>query len=116
MSLIDHMMEEFIIMEKTRTPDGAGGFYVSWVDSVPIMAAVVRNNTMEARIAEKESVASVYTITTKRNVILDFHDVIKRSSDGAIFRVTSDSNDIVSPRVSTIDIRQVNAEKWELSK
>lgn len=115
MSLIDAMMDECIIMNKAKVPDGQGGFDVAWSEGAEILVAIVNNTSMEARRAEKEGVTSTYTLTTKRDVILDFHEVIKRKSDGLTFRVTSSASDVVSPAVSSLDMRQVTAERWELT-
>ena len=58
---------------------------------------------------------STYTVTTERNMGLDFHDVFRRDSDGDIFRVTSDSKDVQTPDVSSFQFAQVSAEKWSLT-
>lgn len=114
MSLIDAMMEECILMDKVRTPDGEGGFNTEWTEGAEILVAIVNDTSMQARIAESQGVSSTYTLTTKKDVVLDFHDVIKRVSDGKMFRVTSDSTDKASPNVSTLNMRQCSAEKWSL--
>ena len=114
MSLIDSMMESCTIVDKATEPDGEGGYNTVWRDGAAIEAAIVHNSSMEAQIAEKQGVTSVYTITTPRSVMLDYHTVLRRKSDGKIFRVTSDPEDVKSPEVSTLDIRQVTAEKWSL--
>ena len=115
MNLIENMMERYILMEKVRIPDGEGGFIPTWNDGITFDAAVTRDSTMQARIAEKEGVTSVYTVTTHRNTVLEFHDVIKRVSDGTIFRITSNGNEMKSPAVSNLDICQVTAEGWRLT-
>ncbi len=114
MSLIENMMTECIIMDKKRIPDGEGGFDVEWTEGATILAAITRDTTMNAMIAEAQGVKSVFTITTTRNIALDFHDVIKRKSDGRIFRVTTNVGEIIAPLASTLDIAQVLAESWEL--
>lgn len=114
MSLIEQMMEECTLYEKRRVPDGEGGFDVEWVESEPFMAVIGHDNSMQARLAESQGVKSVYTITTHRNVALDYHDIIKRA-DGKILRVTSHSGEEVSPRFSSINMAQVTAENWELA-
>lgn len=114
MSLIDNMMCECIIMNATKRADPAGGTFTEWSEGDTIKAAIVNDQSMQSRVAEKEGVTSVYTITTHKDVVLEFHNVIKRKSDGKIFRVTSDADDKVAPAVSTLDIRQVTAEKWAL--
>lgn len=116
MNLIEKMMETCCYMTKEKTPDGSGGSFTTWTDGAKFKAAITLDTTLDARIAERSGVTSVYTVTTKRNVNLEYHDVIKRLRDGKIFRVTSDAGDKVSPSFSALDIAQVTAEKWELTK
>lgn len=116
MSLIENFFEKCAIMEKHKTADGEGGSVVEWVETETINAAIVHNSTIQALIAERQGVTSVYTITTSKDTILNFHDVIKRKKDGKVFRVTSNGGDILSPSVSSLNISQVTAEKWELTQ
>jgi hypothetical protein len=68
---------------------------------------------MQARIAEAQGVKSLYTITTTKNVNLQFHDVFKRVSDNKIFRVTSDGDDNKTPASASLNMRQVTAEEFK---
>lgn len=113
--LIENMMTPCVLVEKKREPDGEGGFYTAWTEGAQFDAAITLDSTMQARIAEKDGVTSIFTVTTRRTAALEYHDVFKRISDGAIFRVTSNGTDKQSPRVSTLDIAQVTAERWELT-
>lgn len=115
MSLIDLMMTECAIMNKSKISDGEGGFKTEWSEGAHINVAIVKDSSMNARIAEKEGVTSTYTLTTKRANALEFHDVIKRLKDGQTFRITSDSTDSESPSFSSLDMAQVTAERWELT-
>lgn len=115
MSLIDDFKTDCVLMEKTRQPDGEGGFVTSWTEGAKFQAAIVFNNSMEARIAEKQGVANLYTVTTDRNAGLEYHDVFKRLSDGKVFRVTSDGEDAKTPEVAMFAFSQVSAEEWKLS-
>lgn len=116
MSLLDYYLNSnCVLMEKVRTSDGEGGWVVEWTPGVQFDAAVILDTSMQARIAEKEGVTSVYTVTTRRSTPLAFHDVFKRLPDGAIFRVTGNGADKQSPAVSTLDMCQVTAERWELT-
>ena len=76
---------------------------------------MIFNNSLEAKQAEAMGVTSVYTLTTKRSTILEYHDVLRRESDGKIFRVTSDGDDNFTPQSATLDMRQVSCEEWRLS-
>jgi len=116
MSLLTDMMEDFYIMNKTKTPDGEGGFATTWTQSQnTFKGAIVNNTSMSARVAEKEGVTSTYTFTTAKSNNIDYHDVIKNSSTGFIYRITSEPKDVQSPTVSTLFIKQATAERWELT-
>lgn len=115
MSLLTDMMDECEIVNKVKVSDGEGGYITEWVTGATIQAAIVLDMTMEARVGEKQGVSSVYTITTARDVLLEYHDVIRRKRDGKIFRITSDSSDKTSPKVSSLDMAQAQAEKWSLT-
>ena len=117
MSLVESMMTECVLMRQDRVPDGEGGFTNSeWKDVGTFQAAIVHDNSTLARIAEKEGVTSTFTITTRRGVGLAFHDVFRRVSDDAVFRVSSFPDDRKSPAVSTINMEQCSAERWELTR
>lgn len=116
MSLIDNMMTPCCFVDKIRSPDGEGGFVTQWQDGAVFDAAITLDSSLAARIAEHDGLKNVYTITTRRNVTLEFHDVIRRLSDGKTFRTTSESYDKRSPAVSGLDMAQVSAEAWELTK
>lgn len=114
MSLLYEMMEDCVIMNATKTPDGAGGFETVWSEGPSVKVAVVLDNSIAAMQAEKEGVTSVYTLTTPKDVKLDFHDVIKREN-GTYLRVTSNKGDKQTPKSSALNMAQVKAEKWELT-
>lgn len=115
MTLIDSFKERCTLVEKVREPDGEGGWTVRWSDGPSFDAAIVTDTTLNARVAEKEGMTSVYTVTTDRSTPLEFHDVFRRESDGKVFRVTSDSSDKETPDVASFQFHQVNAEEWQLT-
>lgn len=114
MSLLSDAMESCTFIEKTRIPDGYGGYTIEWKEGAGFDAAIVFDSSMQARVADKQGVTSFYTVTTKRNLVLEYHDVFKRLRDGKIFRVTSDGDDKYTPKSATLDMRQVTAEEWTL--
>lgn len=115
MSLIDDFKTSCVLMEKTRVSDGEGGFTITWVEGAEFSAAIVFDTSMQARVAEKQGVSSLYTVTTDKNAGLEYHDVFKRLSDSKIFRVTSDGDDKITPDNATFSFAQVTAEEWSLA-
>ena len=114
MSLLDEAMEKFVMIDKTTEPDGYGGVRPVWRDGAPFQATAVLDSSMQARIAEKQGVTALYTITTRKTMNLQYHDVVRRVSDSKIFRVTSDGDDKKTPGSANLNMRQVSAEEWSL--
>lgn len=112
MSLLDDAMTEVVFLEKRHEPDGEGGYINAWTEGSTFQAAITFDTSIEARTAQKQGVTSLYTVTTRKSVVLGYHDVFKRLSDGKIFRVTSDGDDKFTPASATINMRQVTAEEW----
>lgn len=114
MSLLDNAMEKTIIMDKTTSDDGRGGVITRYNDGAEILAAFSFNTSTEATIAQAQGTNNRYTVTTRKSVNLQYHDVIKRDRDGKIFRITSDGDDNYAPDSSTLNMRQVEAEEWRI--
>jgi len=108
------MMEDCVMLDRRTVSDGLGGFTHEWTEGATFSAAIVKDNTLAARVAEKQGVTEVYTITVARGLTLQYHDVFRRIADGAVFRVTSNIVDSETPDVATFQIGQVTAERWEL--
>lgn len=115
MALLLEAMEPCTILDKTTESDGRGGVITKWKDGAPFEAAVVFNSSMEAKIAEAQGVKSLYKITTSKSVVLQYHDVFRRESDGKVFRVTSDGKDNKTPASASLNMRQVDAEEYVLT-
>lgn len=115
MSLLSEAMENCIMLDKRTEADGYGGYITTWVEGAEFQAATVLDTSMEARIAEQQGVTALYTITTRKVINLQYHDVFKRLRDGKIFRVTSDGDDKKTPESAGLNMRQVSAEEWVLN-
>lgn len=117
--LMAHLFENFMVpcqmIDRKTIEDDQGGFSTQWTDGAKFRAAIVKDKELAARVAEKQGVTAVYTITTDVGVKLKFHDVFKRLSDGSIFRVTTNAKDGETPQMATFAFEQVNAERWELT-
>lgn len=113
--LMNEFVEQCVLVEKTRVPDGEGGWTTRWADGMAFKAAITHDTTLQARVAESEGMTSTYTVTTEKGMTLDFHDVFRRERDGQVFRVTSDGDDKQTPARASFAVSQVTAEEWQLS-
>lgn len=115
MSLLEDALEACVMLDKTTIADGYGGYISSYAEGAPFNAAIVFDTSMEARLAERQGVKSLYTVTTSRALTLQYHDIFKRVRDNKVFRVTSDGDDKFTPASTALDMRQVTAEEWVLN-
>lgn len=102
------------MLVKTSGPDGRGGSATQWVDGASFDAAIVYDNSTQAKIARAAGVKELYTITTTKSVNLQFHDVFRRESDDKVFRCTSNGTDKKTPSSASLNMRQVEAEEFTI--
>lgn len=114
MSLLTQMMEDCRILNHVRTDDAFGGYTDTWTDGTKFKAAISKNSSPEMLVAEKEGVSEAFTVVVDKGFTLDYHDVFKRLSDNAIFRITSRTTDSTAHPASTVKIAVVTAERWVL--
>ena len=115
MSLLDDAYENFTVINKAIVDDGYGGTAVTWKDGATSKGAIVLDSSTQAQIAQAMGVKSLYTLTVKKNVELDYHTVLRRESDKKIFRLTSDTDEKKTPPSAGLDMRQYTAEEWALT-
>lgn len=113
MSLLFAAMEPCITLVKTREPDGRGGYNTVWVDGVEFEAAITYDTSLQAKVAEAQGVKDIVTVTTSKAILLDYHEVFRRLSDGKTFRVTSSGVENKTPKSAGLDMRQVSAEEYQ---
>ena len=114
MSLLTRMMEDCQILNHIRTDDDFGGYKDAWEAGARFKAAIGKMSSPEMVIAEKEGITESFTVVVEDTFSLDYHDVFKRLSDNAVFRVTSKTTDSTAHPASTVRIAKVTAERWVL--
>lgn len=115
-NLVYDSMEPSHIIDKVTSLDEYGSVVTKWVEGAPIDVSYSFDASTTARIAAQEGVKNRYKLMTKRAIVLQPMDVIRRDEDGKIFRITSDSKDNKTPTIAGLDLRAVEAEEWELPK
>lgn len=115
MSLLDLSMEPCVKIDKTTQNDEYGGQVTVWREGFKFNCAITFDSSLQARVADQAGVTSLYTVTTRKNLVLEYHDVFKRIRDGKIFRVTSDGDDQATPETASLNMRIVTAEEYILN-
>lgn len=114
-TLFEQQMESCHIVDKTTVPDGRGGVETVYVEGAPIDVAFSFNDSVSVVIANQEKVTDMYTLVTKKSVVLLAGDIIKRDKDGSIFKIETNSTDSTPPEISSLNMRQVKAKIIKLS-
>lgn len=113
MSLLDEAMEPCQFIDKTTGRDSYGGVIPVWKPGAEFDAAIVLDNSTEARIAASEGVKNLYTVTVRRNIPLESGQILQRLNSGKYLRITSDGSDNMTPKSAGLDMRQASAELLE---
>lgn len=116
MSLLDNAYEPFTIINKITADDGLGGVTTEWVDGATIDGAIVYDGSTQMKIAHAMGVTATYSLIVRKNVLLDYHTVLRREKDGKIFRLTSNSDDKKTPEEAALNMRQYDAEEFTIPR
>lgn len=111
MSLLDEQFEDFTVMNKAIVDDGYGGTKTVWSEGASIKAAVSYRDSDQMRVAQALGSVSMYYFICRKDLAFDFHDVVKRDSDGKYFRLTTNSDDFKTPKSAGLNMRIYDAEE-----
>ena len=114
MSLLDDFARPCVLLEKTRKPDGEGGYTVEWADGAVFTNYQALDTSMEARRAEKEGVTSLYSVLVDKAVPIEYNDYFRDETTGETYRVTSNPEEKMAPRSSTMPLKYFTAERRAL--
>lgn len=115
MSLLEDAFEPCKILDKRTVKDGYGGVITTYIEGADIDAAIVYDSSLAARTAAVQGVKDLYTVTTKKSVVLQFHDVIKRMKDGKVLQITTDGKDNDTPESAALNMRVVRAQEFTIT-
>lgn len=119
MSLLEDFGRKCVLLDKTRTPDGEGGYTVEWKDGAEFMNYFALDTSMQARQAEANGVTSVFSALVKKDVPIEFGDFYRDATSGITYRVTSNPAEKTAPTSASREIRELKfftAERKELPK
>ena len=118
MSLLDDFARDCVLMDKTRTPDGEGGYITTWQEGAEFVNYSALDSSLEARRAEKEGVTSLYSALVDKSVPIEYNDYFRDKATGLTYRVTSNPEEKQAPKSAGSVIRALKfftAERKELT-
>lgn len=114
MSLLDDFSRVCVIMEKTRQPDGEGGYITTWSEGAEFVNHQALDTSIEAQVAESQQTASAYSALVDKAVPIEYGDYFKDLQLGAVYRVTSRPEEKQAPKSASFSLKYFTAERTEL--
>ena len=111
MSLLDDFARPCVLLEKSRVPDGAGGWVTEWTEGAEFLNYQALDTSMEARIAEKQGVTSLYSALVDKAVPIELNDYFKDKETGETYRVTSNPEEKKAPKSASFSLKYFTAER-----
>lgn len=108
MNLVERNMTPCVRLDRSMIKDGYGGTETTWTDGTEFSAAIAFNSSSQRETDSVHRATGAYTVTTRKETVLKYHDCFRRKSNGNIFRVISTDN--APPVGASFDWRQVTAE------
>ena len=111
MSLLNDFARQCVLMEKTRVPDGEGGYTIDWTDGATFLNYQALDTSIEARTAEKQGVTSVYSALVDKDVPIEYGDYFKEKESGTVYRVASHPDEKQAPKSASFSLKFFTAER-----
>lgn len=116
MSLLDDFARTCVLMEKKRVPDGAGGYMVQWEEGAEFTNYQALDTSMEARIAEKQGVTSLYSALVRADFPIEYNDYFRDKTTRLTYCVTSNPEEKTAPKSASFSLKSFTAERKELPR
>lgn len=112
--LLNSMAKKCVLMEKLRNSSDEGGYKTTWTEGAKFNNYQALDTSMEARVAEKEGVTSVYSALVDTALPIEYGDYFKDVETGKTYRVTSEPDEKKAPKIASMQLKYFTAEKKAL--
>ena len=109
--MLDDYMEDFILLECSRQPDGLGDSRTAYQESMAFRGGVTSVMTREVTVGQASAEAVAPVLVHEWGVTLCLGDIVRRVSDGCCYRVTGRSSDMRTPDIAGLAYAQVPVER-----
>ena len=113
MSLLNDFSRQCVLLEKKRAMSPEGGWTTVWEDGESFYNYQALDTSMQARIAEKDGVSSLYSALVDSALPIEFNDYFRDVESGVTYRVTSNPSEKVAPKSSSFSLKYFTAERRE---
>ena len=109
--MLSDFFEPFCRVKRVSTPNGLGGTVDAWQDGESFQGGVTYVPGGEISIAEHRALRTVPVLAHETTVELKQDEYVRRLSDGAVFRVAGNSDDMRTPAQASVAFAQISVER-----
>lgn len=114
MSLLEEYSDSYTQVIRVDSEDEYGSYITEYTDGVTFEASLAFTNEVSISTSEALGIRTNFQLMVPKDIVLSFHDLVRRNSDGKIFRVTSEGSNVYTPESSDLNLRYVDLEDWSL--
>lgn len=114
MSYFNEAFDDYWVKEKIRKPDGEGGSFTVWENSMTVKMSLDLGTSSEIRQAQAQKLETVFTAVFPENTPVQYNDYLEDVETGDVFRVTSDPKDNKTPKEARFQSCYATAIRTEL--
>ncbi len=113
--MLKDYFEPFMLLRLRGVPDGAGGQHRVLTDDVPFLAGITQTAGRSEEIAGQSALHATPVLLHELDVTLEYGDIVRRERDGALYRVTGRTRDMMTPAFSGLQYAQVPVERLAIA-
>lgn len=108
---IEKYFEDFVMMDWSSIELPGGGVGWELADGARFKAGIAMLSSDELIIAEGSGMKSQFRITSKKLLVLEREDIVRRLKDNKKYRITTDQADMGTPDVAVVQFATCRAER-----
>lgn len=112
--MMESLSHNCVLLEKRRVQSPEGGWTTTWKDGAAFKTYPALDSSMQARVAEKQGVTSVYNVLVPQELPVEVGDYYRDETLGATFHVTSRPEEKQTPQTSQLNLKGFTAERSAL--
>ncbi len=92
--------------------DGVGGFVNTYHQAEELNGGLSCDNSTEMSIADKHTVAPLYTLLAEKGTHLEYGDIVRSVDNGEFYRVINNPCENQTPNITNLNLMVCKLEKW----
>jgi hypothetical protein len=108
---IEKYFEDFVMLDWQSVEMPGGGIGWEQSDGARFKAGIAMLSSSELIVAESSGMKSQFRITSKKLLVLEKDDIVRRLKDDKKYRITTNQEDSETPEIAIVQFATCRAER-----